>query len=210
MKDFNRKVHMALRIAYLSFLCLCMNPAAKGVVIPFAGSRIRMARGSEIQVNEGAKLFINTNCVSRGERKSTIRLDKGARVRALGSFSFFYDADVVVFPGGELTLGSGYINSNCKIRCAKSINIGKEVAISHDVTIMDSDHHSICGQPVAARPVVIGDHVWIGTRSTILKGVTVGEGSIVAAGALVTKDIPPNSLVAGVPAKVIKEGVWWD
>ncbi|WP_206214798.1 MULTISPECIES: DapH/DapD/GlmU-related protein [unclassified Adlercreutzia] len=131
-------------------------------------------------------------------------------MRALGSFSFFYDADVVVFPGGELTLGSGYINSSCKIRCAKSINIGKEVAISHDVTIMDSDHHSICGQPVAARPVVIGDHVWIGTRSTILKGVTVGEGSIVAAGALVTKDIPPNSLVAGIPAKVIKEGVWWD
>jgi acetyltransferase-like isoleucine patch superfamily enzyme len=54
---------------------------------------------------------------------------------------------------------------------------------------------------------VIHDNVWIGTRATILKGVTIGEGAIVAAGAVVTKNVPPHTLVGGVPAKIIKEKI---
>ncbi|EFI14399.1 MULTISPECIES: DapH/DapD/GlmU-related protein [Bacteroides] len=54
---------------------------------------------------------------------------------------------------------------------------------------------------------MIHDNVWIGTRATILKGVTIGEGAIVAAGAVVTKNVPPHTLVGGVPAKIIKEKI---
>ena len=58
-------------------------------------------------------------------------------------------------------------------------------------------------------PIVIGDNVWIGMGAMILKGVTIGEGSIIAAGAVVTKDVAPNTIVAGVPAKEIRKDVTW-
>jgi len=61
-----------------------------------------------------------------------------------------------------------------------------------------------------ATPIIIGDHVWIGMNVTVLKGVTIGDGAVVAAGSMVTKDVPPHSLVAGVPAKVVKTDVEWN
>ena len=60
-----------------------------------------------------------------------------------------------------------------------------------------------------AKPVVIGDRVWIGQGAVILKGVTIGNGAIIAAGSVVTKDVPPNTMVAGNPAVVKKENVKW-
>ncbi len=59
------------------------------------------------------------------------------------------------------------------------------------------------------KPVKIGNHVWIGTRVTILKGVNIGDGAVIAAGSVVTKDIPAGSLAAGVPAKIIRDKVIW-
>ena len=73
---------------------------------------------------------------------------------------------------------------------------------------MDSDAHELDGNR-NTNPVHIGNHVWIGTRVTILNGVNIGEGAVIAAGSLVTKDVPAGSLVGGVPAKVIKEKVEW-
>ena len=58
-------------------------------------------------------------------------------------------------------------------------------------------------------PITIGENVWIGCRALILKGVTIGDGAVVAAGAVVTKDVPANCVVAGNPAKIIKENVVW-
>ena len=63
---------------------------------------------------------------------------------------------------------------------------------------------------VRTSPIVIGNHVWIGRRAMIMKGVTIGDGAVVAAGAIVTKDVPPNCVVAGVPARVVKENIFWE
>ena len=114
-----------------------------------------------------------------------------------------------------LTLGSGYINSGVRIDCWKSISLGKEVAIGPDVTICDGDSHylslgedsGVSGNPDT--PIVLEDHVWVGARAIILKGVTIGAGSVIAAGSVVVKDIPPGCLAAGVPAKVIRQGIRW-
>ena len=76
--------------------------------------------------------------------------------------------------------------------------------------IRDSDNHTIVRDgytPTA--PIKIGNHVWIGVNCTILKGVTIGDGAIIAAGSVVTKDVPAHSLVGGVPAKVIRTDVEW-
>ena len=206
----NGKPFILTHLAAFNSFRLNIKTQVKGLVVPFSGTRVRIEKGAELQVAKKAKLLINYNCICRGERKSTIRMDRGSRLKVLSYFELYYGTDIVLFPGAKLILGGGYINANCRIRSAESITIGKDVAIGTDVTILDSDHHSICGKPVATSPVVIGDHVWIGPRVTILKGVTIGEGSSIAAGALVTKSVPPNSMVAGVPAKVIKEGVWWE
>ena len=135
------------------------------------------------------------------------------------AFDMYAGCRINVNSGAELILGSGYMNHDCVIDCFSSIRIGHGVVVSERVVLRDSDNHVICsksdkcmvwgGKSVAA-PIIIGDHVWIGMNVTVLKGVTIGEGSIVAAGSVVTKDVPPHSLVAGVPAKVVKTGVEWN
>jgi len=135
---------------------------------------------------------------------------KGGALQVDGSFKIFTGLRVVVDPGGILRLGSGYINNDVRISCFQSITIGDDVAISENVTIRDSDNHEVVGRGApSSAPIVIGDHVWVGLGSTILKGVRIGTGSIVAAGSIVTRDVPDKCLVAGVPATVRRIGVSW-
>ena len=153
-------------------------------------------------------LIINQNRIFKKGHSSILRMDENSILECQG-FSFMYGADIILFKGSRLELGKGsFINSDCKIRCHKEITIGEGCAISHDFTVMDSDAHELDGNR-HTNPVHIGNHVWIGTRVTILNGVNIGEGAVIAAGSLVTKDVPAGSLVGGVPAKVIKEKVEW-
>ena len=75
--------------------------------------------------------------------------------------------------------------------------------------LTDYDYHSLSMNTPKSKPIIIQDDVWIGRRAIILKGVTIGEGAVVAAGSIVTKDVPPHTLVAGNPAKIIKKEVNW-
>ena len=102
------------------------------------------------------------------------------------------------------------IEAGCFLLLRDVIEIGENSTIAYNTTILtssDPNHpYNKLSQlyPPKLSPVRIGDNVWIGACSTILEGVTIGECSIVAAGALVNKDVPPYTVVAGVPAKVIK------
>lgn len=154
------------------------------------------------------QLFLSENPFVDNGRNSILRLDKNAKLICNG-FRFMYGADIIIFENGELVLGKGsYINSDCKIRCHKKITIGEGCAISHDFTIMDSNVHFINGIK-KTEPVEIGNNVWIGTRVTILPGVRVGDGAVIAAGSIVTHNVPSHALVGGVPAKVIKDNIVW-
>jgi acetyltransferase-like isoleucine patch superfamily enzyme len=108
---------------------------------------------------------------------------------------------------GKLIIGDNtFINVGTIISACFQVKIGKNVQIAPGVIIMDSDFHGVedRGTEIVETPITIGDNVWLATRVVILKGVTIGEGSTIATGAVVTKDIPPFSLAAGIPAKVIK------
>ena len=91
------------------------------------------------------------------------------------------------------------------------VTIGSHVNLAQGITVTALNHNfddsdkRIDEQGVSTSQVVIGDDVWIGANAVVLPGVTIGTHSIVAAGAVVTKDVPPHSLVAGVPAKIIKK-----
>lgn len=141
-------------------------------------------------------------------RKSDIRLLKGSSL-FVDEFIFYTGFDIAVYQNAYLSIGTGYANTNVKIDCYRDIRIGNDVAISHNVIIRDSDNHVILGRPFFSAPIIIGDHVWIGMNAIVLKGVTIGDGAVIAAGAVVTHDVPKNCLVGGVPARVIRQNVKW-
>lgn len=91
------------------------------------------------------------------------------------------------------------------------VTIGSHVNLAQGITVTALNHNfeesckRIDEQGVTTKPVIIGNDIWIGANAVLLPGVTIGDHSVVAAGAVVTKDVPPHSLVAGVPAKIIKK-----
>lgn len=105
------------------------------------------------------------------------------------------------------------INRGCRLLASHfhkdvKIVIGNHVAIAPEVCILAAGHDYRKRElPDTAESVIIGDYVWIGARSIILQGVTVGEGAVIGAGSVVTKDVPPYSIVAGVPAKLVKKRI---
>ena len=110
--------------------------------------------------------------------------------------------------GKNIKLGKRvFINSGCCFQDQGGIEIGDDVLIGQQVVIATLNHDLYPEKRgnMQPQPVKIGNRVWIGAHATLLAGVTIGDGAVVAAGAVVTKDVPPNTVVAGVPAKVIKE-----
>lgn len=110
--------------------------------------------------------------------------------------------------GKNIHLGKNvFINSSCHFQDQGGIYIGDNVLIGHCVTLATLNHLPSPKERGSMIPkaIHIGNDVWIGSNSTILPGVTVGEGAIVAAGSVVTKNVEPNTVVGGVPAKFIKK-----
>lgn len=101
------------------------------------------------------------------------------------------------------------IGDRTEIHCGKNISIGDNTLISWDCCILDRDYHAFNAQNEVTKGVIIGKNIWVGCRSMILKGVTIGDGAVIAAGSVVTKDVPEKCLVAGNPAKIIATNVTW-
>lgn len=168
-------------------------------------------KSAKITVYDGGSLDFNVSQTPGLKNRSCgyLKLMEDTTLDIKGNFVFSSGCRVGVMEGARLTLGSGYCNYDSKIYCFDNIEIGNDVIISEDVIIRDSDNHKINDSKNVSAPIKICDHVWIGMRAIILKGVTIGEGSVVAAGAVVCNDVPPYTLVGGVPAKVIKENIEW-
>jgi len=176
---------------------------------------VRVYRGTSLRVDgtldvRGRLQLGNQWPGSHEFHRGSLLVSHGGRVEVTGVFDVHTGSRVVVDPGATLRLGSGYINADSRIFCFDSIAIGDDVAIAEEVVLRDSDNHEVLGGVApSTAPIVIGDHVWIGMRATVLKGVTIGDGAIVAAGAVVNRDVPPCTMVAGVPAKIRKTAVVW-
>ncbi len=113
---------------------------------------------------------------------------------------------LAVKKGGRLIIGNNVRLNGPIISASREIRIGNNCRIAPQVYLMDGDFHSIADRMVEAeaRPIIIEDDAWLATRSMVLKGVTIGKGAVVAAGAIVTKDVPPYTMVAGIPARIVK------
>ena len=108
--------------------------------------------------------------------------------------------------GAVLHIGAGgYINDGVTICATRSVRIGNNVRIADQVFIYDTDFHPVSPDtPTRQLPVHIGHNVWIGAKAAVLAGTTIGDNSVIAAGAVVSGDIPANCVAGGVPAKVIR------
>ncbi len=161
------------------------------------------------KLNIQGMLICGVHC-KNNNRCTFIDMGKNSVFNVNGKVSIFYGTEILISENAKLSIGDNtFINSNSSIRCKKNIVIGNDCAISFGVTIMDSNFHNINGD-LKEKKVIISDNVWIGAGATVLCGVTIGKGAVVAAGSVVTKDVPEGSLVAGVPAKVIKEKINWN
>lgn len=157
--------------------------------------------------------------MSNEARRITFLLNTAYRtpdeVRELLSELFGYEvpSSLRVFPpfytdyGKNINIGEEvFINACCHFQDHGGVTIGDGCQIGHNVVFATLNHELEPEKRKTTRPapIVLGKNVWIGSNATILQGVTIGDNAVVAAGAVVTKDVPPNTVVGGVPAKFIK------
>lgn len=148
----------------------------------------------------------------RMEAGTTFEIHDGPLTRyGNNAYNLRYGAYIEIVNGGKLTIGQGACNVGLTIMCANEVIIGNGVRIGRNVSIRDwNGPHVIINEHYRNHaPVHIKDHVWLCTGCTIMPGVTIGEGSVVAANSTVTKDVPPRCLVGGSPAKVLKDSIEW-
>jgi len=180
-------------------------------IIVYPKTKVSIHNRGKIQISDNARLLLGKRWESTNYNFSTLKIDDNGIFKIKGDFMFRSGAFIVVNKNGSLEVGSGYTNNNVEINCFRSIKIGYGVAISKNVIIRDSDNHVINGDySKATSPIEIGNKVWIGIGAIILKGVKIEDGAIIAAGSIVTKDVPKNCLVGGVPAKILKRDIEWE
>ena len=130
--------------------------------------------------------------------------NRGGRIVA-GSCALYQGVRLEVWAGATLSIGNGtYLNRNTEVVAAQAVTIGRDCKVARDVLIMDTDQHALPGAELQVAPVVIEDRVWIGARAIILKGVQIGHDSVIGAGAIVTRSVPPYSVVVGPAARIVR------
>lgn len=169
-----------------------------------------------------SRFIVLVNCIKvilmRLRWKGIINIDlrqhigKGIEIRSYNKGRINIDAYLftrrnvlLISDGGEINIGKHvFLNQNVSITSRKNITIGDYTTIGNNVVIVDHDHNRN-NSGFIENPVSINDNVWVGANCVILKGVTIGKNSVVAAGSVVVNDVPENSVVAGVPARMIKK-----
>jgi acetyltransferase-like isoleucine patch superfamily enzyme len=145
--------------------------------------------------------------------RTLLALAENSRMETQGNVVIGSGTHVVVGKNARLTLGEEVvISSRTRIVCREQITIGRDTGIAWGCLLMDTDHHALVvdgrPRPINA-PITVGERVWVGAEVKILKGVTIGDGAVIAAGSVVVSDVPAHALVGGVPARLIRENVEW-
>lgn len=175
-------------------------------------ANIFVHKSAEIILGESSSLTINEwNTTMPTSQPCSICLEPQSKLTINGHVTLCEGSKLIAKMGGSIEIHSqSYING-ATIDCSQKIVIGRYCAIAQGVIIKDSDEHGIideCGnENEYTKSIIIGNKVWIGTNAIILKGVHIGDGAIVAAGSVVTHDVPACTLVAGIPAKVIRDKI---
>lgn len=164
---------------------------------------------------KGRKLGVRKGFKKRFSVYGKLRLIRKNGKAEVGRYVKLYP-DVKISLCGEkdkpaiLKIGNNVaIGDRTETHVGEYVEIGDNTLISWDCCIMDRDYHKFDSDIEQIKPVKIGSRVWIGCNSLIMKGVTIGDGAVVAAGSVVTKDVPAGAICGGNPAKIIRENITW-
>jgi acetyltransferase-like isoleucine patch superfamily enzyme len=165
-------------------------------------------------LNIDKRLKIGSNYSSLCNNRTTVHVRNHAELDIKGEVGLGFGVNLIVNDYAKISIGHNtYFAGDSKIYASEEITIGSDCAIAWGLTLIDTDFHSVIiedNKRKNSAPINIGNHVWVGADCSILKGVTIGDHSVVAAGSIVTSDIPPGSLAAGNPARVIKSDINWE
>ena len=170
---------------------------------------------SEIIVENG-KLNIGVDyCLGIDLRKDTCRINlRNSKLYVYGNVTLYPGCRIVADDGLIILRHGTRINTSSLINANEKIEIGEQCLVSEGVTIRDNDGHKIGhdgnSPSINNKPVLIENICWIGQNTIVLKGTKIGEGAVIAAGSVVTHNVPKKALVGGTPAKVIRENVTWE
>lgn len=184
-------------------------------------AQLHVCNKSQIHIDKTAKIEMHPSAILefnmmedpfRSVRPSRLILRDNSRLICRGHIQTFEAVKIECLHNAVVEIGDkSYINHDSEIRCRERVTIGNNVSIAYNVLIQDSDYHTTYNEDGIPKPVTlpitIEDNVWIGANVIILKGVSIGEGSIVAAGSVVTKSAPAHSLVGGNPARIIRQNI---
>lgn len=155
------------------------------------GNRIQMAKINSLKGRIEIDLFLDAKC-----RIGNFLMTAGP----------FY---IKCTDKAEITIGDNcFFNHNCSLTAAENIVIGNQCMFANNFVVVDHDHDRKDGKilkELVSAPVKIGNNVWCGANVTVLKGVTIGDGAVIAAGSVVNRDVAAYSVVAGVPARKISK-----
>lgn len=173
------------------------------------GVKIYGLRNIEI----GGRLKVGLGYVGFMDATDRTLLRVRGQLKVKGNFSIGKGCRVDVGENASVTLHSGYINPSTKLVIMHGLTVGEGCAISWDCQLIDEDFHALTYPNKVDRElnsITVGDHVWVGSKVTILKGSFISSGSVVAAGSVVSGRFEEeNVLIAGIPAKVIRRGIHW-
>jgi acetyltransferase-like isoleucine patch superfamily enzyme len=182
-----------------------------GTLLIDGKTKVLLQKNAQI-VNRGSLLMgLPSAFFHPSTHRSMLIMGPNSKLVLNGAINVAQGASIIVMGGATLEFGDGvFVNCDTSILCGKRIKIGDRTELSWGVEVCDTDHHRIIREGSAeSAPIEIGRGVLVGRRSMIMKGVSVGDGAVVAAGAVVTRDVPAASLAAGVPARVIKQNIQW-
>ena len=218
MVEFYQKLKYWKQISIIKTLCfnIRLGYLKNKQLIIYPKSKISISKTAHINLGNG-HLVLNYSHFGKKGRTNFCQLILGQNSRLSlekDNFSLCSGSSITIRDNAELIIkGKGFINTNSIIDCYSKIEIGYETIIAFNVTITDSDTHYILKKGVKGektKQIIIGNHVWIGMNSIILKGVEIGDNAVIAANTVVTKNVPPNSLFGGNPGKVIEEQINWE
>ena len=149
----------------------------------------------------------------KNRQESSLLLEKNSEFKVGENVGIYNGVDIQVFQNAKLSIGKGTgINRFSQIICMQEISIGENCGIARNVIIRDNDggHKILLPQEsTTALPIKIGNNVWIGHGAMIMKGVTIGDGAVISAGAWVVGNVKPNTVVMGDPARTVQKEVMW-
>lgn len=197
---------------------MLMHPILSGIYLPF-----KIWHKAGIKIRSGAEIKLGSRITLGNPDKSApivsrlpinIYFGKNSKVTIGHSVSVGPGVNIIVKDKAILTIGnSTYFTSDMHLEVVNSVEIGNDCAISWGVTIIDDDHHQLVSgnekKESNTNAVCIGNKVWVGCNVTILKNTFIGNNSVIAAGSVVKGNFPDNSLIAGNPAKIVKQNIDW-